>query len=103
MHLGLRDLDIRTRFLLLPWSALWVYALRPRKQWLWCGAALGVFRGSAAGSDSGYCLAKTRAEGWVNAIVLADDHYGTDHCGGVRAPCSKVGYCRHWCYWRAVL
>ncbi|EWS77105.1 polymerase [Xylella taiwanensis] len=70
-HLELRDLDSRTRFLLLPWSVLWVYALRPRQQWFWGGAALGVF-GVLLLAVVQIWRGDTRAEGWGNAIVLAD-------------------------------
>ncbi|MBB6339101.1 O-antigen ligase [Xanthomonas arboricola] len=68
---GLRDVDNRSRFLVLPWAALWAYALRPRQVWLWRGALAGVFAAMLIamlqvmnGAD--------RAEGWTNAIVFAD-------------------------------
>lgn len=68
---GLRDVDNRSRFLVLPWAAVWAYALRPRQVWLWRGALAGVFAAMLIamlqvmnGAD--------RAEGWTNAIVFAD-------------------------------
>ncbi|MDM7555258.1 O-antigen ligase family protein [Xanthomonas fragariae] len=68
---GLRDVDNRSRFLVLPWAALWAYALQPRQVWLWRGALTGVFAAMLIamlqvmnGAD--------RAEGWTNAIVFAD-------------------------------
>ncbi|MBB4131500.1 MULTISPECIES: O-antigen ligase [unclassified Xanthomonas] len=68
---GLRDVDNRSRFLVLPWAALWAYALQPRQVWLWRGALAGVFVAMLIamlqvmnGAD--------RAEGWTNAIVFAD-------------------------------
>ncbi|WP_372392851.1 O-antigen ligase family protein [Xanthomonas sp. NCPPB 3582] len=68
---GLRDVDNRSRFLVLPWAALWAYALQPRQVWLWRGALVGVFAAMLIamlqvmnGAD--------RAEGWTNAIVFAD-------------------------------
>ncbi|HHW4679250.1 MAG TPA: O-antigen ligase family protein [Xylella sp.] len=71
MDLGLRDLDNRSRFLVLPWCVLWVYALRPREHWLWCGAVFGVF-GALLLAVIQICRGDTRAAGWANAIVLAD-------------------------------
>ncbi|HYG07739.1 MAG TPA: O-antigen ligase [Stenotrophomonas sp.] len=68
---GLRDVDNRSRFVVLPWAALFVYALQPRMVWLWRGAITGIFAAlvlaavQVAGGDA-------RAEGWTNAIVLAD-------------------------------
>lgn len=68
---GLRDVDNRSRFLVLPWAALWAYALQPRQVWLWRGALAGVFAAMLIallqvmnGAD--------RAEGFTNAIVFAD-------------------------------
>ncbi|PPU10273.1 O-antigen ligase family protein [Xanthomonas arboricola] len=68
---GLRDVDNRSRFLVLPWAAVWAYALQPRQVWLWRGALAGVFAAMLIamlqvmnGAD--------RAEGWTNAIVFAD-------------------------------
>jgi O-antigen ligase len=68
---ALKDIDNRTRFLVLPWTALWCYALRPPRQLLWWGALLGVF------ATLGLAIVQVlqgqpRAEGWTNAIVLAD-------------------------------
>lgn len=68
---ALRDVDNRSRFLVLPWAALWAYALQPRQVWLWRGALAGVFMAMLIavvqvgnGAD--------RADGWTNAIVFAD-------------------------------
>ncbi|MFA1263676.1 O-antigen ligase family protein [Xanthomonas axonopodis pv. fascicularis] len=68
---GLRDVGNRSRFLVLPWAALWAYALQPRQLWLWRGALAGVFAAMLIallqvmnGAD--------RAEGFTNAIVFAD-------------------------------
>ncbi|MBO9794000.1 O-antigen ligase family protein [Xanthomonas phaseoli] len=68
---GLRDVGNRSRFLVLPWAALWAYALHPRQLWLWRGALVGVFAAMLIallqvmnGAD--------RAEGFTNAIVFAD-------------------------------
>ncbi|ALS96091.1 polymerase [Xanthomonas oryzae] len=68
---GLRDVGNRSRFLVLPWAALWAYALQPRQIWLWRGALVGVFAAMLIallqvmnGAD--------RAEGFTNAIVFAD-------------------------------
>ncbi len=68
---GLRDVDNRSRFLALPWVALWAYALQPRVTWLWRGALFGLF--------AVFWLAlvqvldgAVRADGWSNAIVFAD-------------------------------
>ncbi|MFL8061293.1 O-antigen ligase family protein [Xanthomonas vasicola] len=68
---GLRDVGNRSRFLVLPWAALWAYALQPRQVWLWRGALAGVFAAMLIallqvmnGAD--------RAEGFTNAIVFAD-------------------------------
>jgi len=68
---GLKDVDNRSRFVVLPWAALWVYATQPRLVWLWRGALAGIF---AALVVAGVQVARgdPRAEGWTNAIVLAD-------------------------------
>ncbi|MCC8617919.1 O-antigen ligase family protein [Xanthomonas vesicatoria] len=68
---GLRDVGNRSRFLVMPWAALWAYALQPRQVWLWRGALTGVCAAMLIallqvmnGAD--------RAEGFTNAIVFAD-------------------------------
>ena len=40
---GLKDVDNRSRFIVLPWAAIWAYALQPRLVWLWRGALIGIF------------------------------------------------------------
>ncbi|MFC6840322.1 O-antigen ligase family protein [Xanthomonas theicola] len=66
-----KDIDNRTRFLVLPWAALWVYALRPPRQLLWWGALLGIVV-TLALAIAQVLQGLPRAEGWTNAIVLAD-------------------------------
>ncbi|MCW8344182.1 O-antigen ligase family protein, partial [Stenotrophomonas sp. SG1] len=39
---GLRDVDNRSRFVVIPWIALWVCALRHNLRWLWYGALTGL-------------------------------------------------------------
>ncbi|WP_369915556.1 O-antigen ligase family protein [Xanthomonas sp. NCPPB 3005] len=68
---ALKDIDNRTRFLVLPWTALWVYALRPPRQGLWWGALLGIFATLVLAIVQ-VLQGQPRAEGWTNAIVLAD-------------------------------
>ncbi|MEE7547684.1 O-antigen ligase family protein [Xanthomonas sp. Kuri4-1] len=68
---GLRDVDNRSRFVVLPWAALWAYALRPRVLWLWRGALLGVFVALLLALLQVMNGAE-RADGWTNAIVFAD-------------------------------
>jgi O-antigen ligase len=68
---GLRDVGNRSRFLALPWVMLWVYALRPRRVWLWRGAVIGVI-GALLLATLQVMSGQPRAEGWSNAIVLAD-------------------------------
>ena len=68
---ALKDIDNRTRFLVLPWTALWVYALRPPRQLLWWGALLGIFA-TLALAIAQVLQGQPRAEGWTNAIVFAD-------------------------------
>ncbi|MCW0449798.1 O-antigen ligase family protein [Xanthomonas sacchari] len=67
----LKDIDNRTRFLVLPWAALWTYALRPPQRLLWWGALLGIFAALVLASVQ-VLQGQPRAEGWTNAIVLAD-------------------------------
>jgi O-antigen ligase len=67
----LKDIDNRTRFLVLPWTALWVYALRPPRHLLWWGALLGIFATLVLAIVQ-VLQGQPRAEGWTNAIVLAD-------------------------------
>ncbi|MBB4755429.1 polymerase [Xanthomonas arboricola] len=68
---GLRDVDNRSRFLVLPWAAVWAYALQPRQIWLWRGALAGVFAAMVIAILQ-VMNGAPRAEGWTNAIVFAD-------------------------------
>ena len=54
---GLRDIDNRSRFVVIPWIALWVCALRPDIRWLWGGALLMAFGGGLSLSDRRYRVA----------------------------------------------
>ena len=67
----LRDAGKVARLLAMPWAMLWVCALRPRMQALWWGAWAGLLATLAVAG--GQVLAgQPRADGWTNAIVLAD-------------------------------
>lgn len=68
---ALKDVDNRSRFLVMPWALLWVCALRPRMQALWWGALAGLLATCAV---AGYQVLNglERADAWTNAIVLAD-------------------------------
>jgi len=68
---GFKDVDNRSRFIVLPWAALWAYALQPRLVWLWRGSLIGIFI-SLALAIFQIARGEARAEGWTNAIVLAD-------------------------------
>lgn len=68
---GLRDVDNRSRLVVMPWIALWVCALRLQGRWLWGGALAGllaVFVLSLVQVLGG----APRADLHTNAIVLAD-------------------------------
>jgi O-antigen ligase len=67
----LRDVDNRSRFVLLPWAAVWAYSLRPRLLWLWRGALVGIFAALALALWQ-VLGGAARADGWNNAIVFAD-------------------------------
>lgn len=67
----LRDIDNRSRFLVMPWTALWICALQPRASMLWVGALAGLF-GALLVAVVQVAGGAWRAEGWTNAIVLAD-------------------------------
>jgi len=68
---GLRDVENRSRIVVLPWAALWVYAMQPRMLWLWRGAIAGIFAALVLAIVQ-VARGDPRAEGWTNAIVLAD-------------------------------
>ncbi|HBK45979.1 MAG TPA: polymerase [Xanthomonadaceae bacterium] len=68
---GFRDVDNRSRFVVLPWTAIWAYALQPRTVWLWRGAVAGTFVAAALAVVQ-VGMGASRAEGWTNAIVFAD-------------------------------
>lgn len=68
---GLRDVDNRSRFVVIPWIALWVCALRPDLRWLWYGALTGLLA-TFAMSLWQVLGGAPRAELFTNAIVLAD-------------------------------
>lgn len=90
--LSLHDLDNAVRFIVLPWAALWAFALRPSLRWLWVGALVGVFAACGIAifeSSEGV----VRANGWNNAIVFADV---------VLLLCALIVLCRpvgRWCWW----
>lgn len=67
----LKDVDNRSRFLVMPWTVLWVCALRPDKRALWWGALVGLLATAVVAVAQVYDGVH-RAEGWTNAIVLAD-------------------------------
>lgn len=69
--LGWRDIDSRTRFLVLPWCALWAYALQPSRSALWAGAVIGLAAALALAlwQATGGAV---RVHGWNNAIVFAE-------------------------------
>lgn len=68
---GLRDVGNRSRFLVLPWAALWAYALQPRQIWLWRGALAGLAAAMVIAIVQ-VMRGADRAEGFTNAIVFAD-------------------------------
>lgn len=68
---GLRDVDNRSRFIVMPWALLWVCAFRPRATFLWWGALVGLF-GTLLIAIAQVYGGAARAEAWTNAIVLAD-------------------------------
>ncbi len=68
--LGWHAIDTRTRLLLMPWCALWVYALRLPRSALWLGALVGLALAFAFASWQVLGGAE-RANGWSNAIVFA--------------------------------
>jgi len=68
---GLRDIDNRSRFVVIPWIALWVCALRPDIRWLWAGALAGLL-GTMVLSILQVAGGAPRADLSTNAIVLAD-------------------------------
>jgi O-antigen ligase len=68
---GLKDVDNRSRFIALPWLALWAFALRPPLAWLWRGCVVGVLAALLVALVQ-VLRGDARADGWTNAIVLAD-------------------------------
>ncbi|WP_305804289.1 O-antigen ligase [Stenotrophomonas sp. YIM B06876] len=69
--LGLRDVDNRSRFVVMPWTLLWACAFKPRLAMLWWGALAGLFGTLLIAVVQVYGGAP-RADAWTNAIVLAD-------------------------------
>ncbi|KRG76970.1 hypothetical protein ABB30_08380 [Stenotrophomonas ginsengisoli] len=67
----LRELDNLVRFLVVPWTACWVYALRLPQRLLWSGAVVGLLA-SLLVAMLQVLGGAVRAEAWTNAIVLAD-------------------------------
>lgn len=68
---GFRDVDNRSRFVVMPWIALWVCALDLRLRWLWRGALAGLLL--VFGLSLHQVLGGApRADLFTNAIVLAD-------------------------------
>lgn len=69
--LGWREIDTRTRMLVIPWAALWAYALQPSRRMLWLGALCGIAFAFALALWQ-VLGGAARADGWTNAIVFAD-------------------------------
>lgn len=68
---GFRDVDNRSRFIVMPWIALWVCALQLQLRWLWRGSVAGLLL--VFGLSLYQVLGGApRAELHTNAIVLAD-------------------------------
>ena len=65
------DVDNRSRFLVMPWAMLWACALRPSQGALWWGALTGLVATLVVAVVQ-VAGGLERAEGWTNAIVLAD-------------------------------
>ena len=70
-NVPLRELDNLTRFLVVPWTACWVYALRLPQRLLWSGAVVGLLA-SLLVAVAQVIGGAGRADAWTNAIVLAD-------------------------------
>lgn len=68
---GLRAIDNLSRLLVIPWTLLWVCALRPPMRALWSGAVVGLI-GCVLLASWQVLAGAERAHGWTNAIVLAD-------------------------------
>lgn len=68
---GLRDIDNRSRFVVMPWIAVWCCALQLRSPWLWRGALAGVLLVLVLSVLQVHGGAP-RADLHTNAIVLAD-------------------------------
>ncbi|KAF1014994.1 MAG: hypothetical protein GAK31_02482 [Stenotrophomonas maltophilia] len=68
---GLRDVGNRSRFVVMPWIALWICALQPDPRWLWRGALTGLLA-TLVLSVLQVAGGAPRAELNTNAIVLAD-------------------------------
>ena len=68
---GLRDIDNRSRFVVMPWLALWICAYRPQLRWLWTGSLVGLL-GTMLLAIAQVAGGAPRAELNTNAIVLAD-------------------------------
>lgn len=66
---GLRDVDNRSRFVVIPWIALWICALRPSLRWLWYGSLTGLLA-TFVMSLWQVLGGAPRAELFTNAIVL---------------------------------
>jgi O-antigen ligase len=68
---GLRDIDNRSRFAVIPWLALWVCAFRPELRFLWAGSLVGLL-GTMVLAILQVAGGAPRADLSTNAIVLAD-------------------------------
>lgn len=68
---GLRDVDNRSRFVVMPWIVLWCCALQLHGTWLWRGALAGLLLVLLL-SVLQVAGGAPRADLYTNAIVLAD-------------------------------
>ena len=65
------NVDSRDRFLVLPWTMLWAWVLRPPRTVLWRGALWGLLIAAGIALFQVW-QGMPRAAGWGNAIVFAD-------------------------------